>query len=380
MPHANPDTANMLGAAFVASKAKPTALPIETEAVIECFGDLTPSETLWLWDQKLPLARLIVFSGNPDCGKSVTTCDLIARFTTGTDWPDGKKNTHETADVLMLLAEDDPSEDTLPRLMAAGADVKKVHHLKMVKIKQGAKTGERRLALDQDIDLMRKMLASKPEIKLIVLDPITGYFGNINMNKEQEIRRVLEPLRDLCVETRVTIIAILHFNKRSDVDVMHRVSGAVAITGVPRAVWAFGKDPEVEGEYLMTSVKGNKAKNKRGLRYQIEERMTVVGGQPVIKWLGESMKTAEDMVARKDPNDRASDKAVAFLKEILKDGKEQLCSYVTKAAESRGISESTLVRARRTLAIRNGRNSGNHTWRLETDESNVEPEASNVKF
>lgn len=341
--------------------------------VLECFANLTPAETKWLWPQKVPLARLIVFSGNPDCGKSVTTCDLIARFTTGRDWPDKSKNIHQAAEVLMLLAEDDPNEDTLPRLMAAGADVSKIHFLKMVEIGPTSKRRARRLALDTDLELVRKMLKDRPNIKVIVADPITGYFGNCNMNKEQEIRNILEPLRDLCLECEITFMAILHFNKRSDVDVMHRVSGAVALTGVPRAVWAFGPDPDVKGEYLMTSVKGNKAKNKKGLRYSIVEKMTVVGGQPVINWLGDSEKTAEDMVAHKDPHDRAIDKAVAFLRGFLQNGQAQLTSQVMKCAEAQGISYATLERAKKLLGIESKLNAGNWTWRLRMEEPKVEP-------
>ena len=344
--------------------------------VLECFANLTPAETKWLWSQKIPLARLIVFSGNPDCGKSVTTCDLIARFTNGRDWPDGAKNINAVGEVLMLLAEDDPNEDTLPRLMAAGADVSKVHFLKMVEIGPKAKRQSRRLALDTDLDLVRKMLKEHPNIKVIVADPITGYFGNCNMNKEQEIRAILEPLRDLCLDCEITFIAIIHFNKRSDVDVIHRVSGAVSLTGVPRAVWAFGPDLDVPGEYLMTSVKGNKAKNKRGLRYSIVEKMTVVGGQPVISWLGDSEKTAEDMVARKDTKERQIDKAIALLRSVLTPGKPELAGWIEKRAEAEGISLSTLDRAKKSLRITTKQKGGSWQLCLPVDDSKIEPDVS----
>ena len=33
--------------------------------VLECFANLTPAETKWLWPQKVPLARLIVFFRQP---------------------------------------------------------------------------------------------------------------------------------------------------------------------------------------------------------------------------------------------------------------------------------------------------------------------------
>jgi putative DNA primase/helicase len=341
------------------------------ELVIECFANITPAETKWLWSQKLPLSRLIIFSGNPDCGKSTTTCDLIGRYTTGRDWPDGAKNDVEAGDVLIILGEDDPNEDTLPRLIAAGADVSKVHFLKMVEVGPKLKRRARRLALDTDLDLMREMFKKHPNIRLVVADPITNYFGNCNMNREQEIRTILEPLRELCMECRVTFIALIHFNKRSDVNAIHRVSGSAAMTGVPRAVWAFGPDPEVPGEYLMTSVKGNKAKNKRGLRYGIVSKATIVGEQPSINWLGDSQKTAEDLIARRDPKERQYDKAVGFLRKMFESRQPQLSSYVEQRAEAEGISLSTLNRAKKDLRIESKKKAGLYqmTWPTEAPES-----------
>jgi putative DNA primase/helicase len=48
-------------------------------------------ETLcWLWPDRIPLGKLSVFCGVPDVGKSTIAIDVVARATTGRDWPDCK--------------------------------------------------------------------------------------------------------------------------------------------------------------------------------------------------------------------------------------------------------------------------------------------------
>ena len=91
----------------------------------------------------------------------------------------------------MIIAEDDPEDTTKPRLMAAGADLTRVHLLRCVRITQGANKAERMLALDTDLKLLEAELVANPAIKLVVIDPITTYFGKANVNRDQELRTVL---------------------------------------------------------------------------------------------------------------------------------------------------------------------------------------------
>ena len=304
------------------------------------------------------------FLGNPDGGKTTVSIDIIARYTTGRDWPDGTKNENIPGEVLMLVAEDDLARTVKPRLMAAGADLTKVHYLKTVELRKGATRDDRQLALDTDIALVRATLQEYPGIKLIVADPITGYLGNANMNKEQSMRAVLEPIKQLCEDTQTTFIAIGHFNKRSDVASIHRVGGAVALTGVPRAVWAFGRDPDVEGEFLMTLIKCNLAKDKSGMRFHIIEKLLdKIGGQPIIDWLGKSIKTTDDLVDRKDSTDRKQDKAVAFLLEFLKDGPKLSDDIFAKGLEI-SISKRTLFRAKDEVGAKAKPMGGKWYWSL----------------
>jgi putative DNA primase/helicase len=366
MPRVNAELSALIaGSVNPTTKHKSPDEPIEVSLVLGNMEDVIAEKTEWLWEQKLPLNVLIGYWGNPGCGKTTHGIFVIACVSTGRNWPDGTPNPLPPSHVLLMAAEDDYASTIKPRLIAAEADMSKVRYLKNVEIKQGARKADRHFALDTDISALRAALIAHPEIKLVVIDPVTRYLGSKSMNKEQEVSAVLTPLRDLCLELKITILVLGHFNKRGDVDAMQRVAGAMAWIGLPRASWGFGQDPDVPSEYLMTMLKVNSARDKSGMRYAIAEKSTPVGGQPVIEWKGRSEKTADDMTARKDPQTKQSDKALAFLKAFLEGGDWRVCSEIQMRGEEQGISWSTIERAKRALNVEwNKGKNGVNAWRL----------------
>jgi len=377
MPRPNPSLAEAVGHTVLPG-IKHITLPEECSLEFITASDVPPELTTWLWEQKIPQGCLTIFTGNPDCGKTVSSIDLIARLTTGREMPDGTKNIHPPSKVVMLVAEDSLHQTIVPRLMAAQADLKLVQFLKRVNIKNNATRKERHFALSVDLAMLKSKLEAEPDIKLVVVDPIAGYIGDVSMNKEQELRdKVLEPMKQLCEDCQVTFIAIHHFNKRSDVAGMQRVSGAVAMSGMPRAVWAFGPDLDVPGEYLMMYVKCNLAKDKSGMRFAIVEQMVDVGGHPRIHWLGKSNKNVEDMIAHRDSDDLKKNKAIALIRELLADEQPHLVSEIYARGKDVGINDRTLQRVKKDMDdVIHSRDSANqHVWRLRTTASDVETQA-----
>jgi hypothetical protein len=122
------------------------------------------TELTWLWPQKIPKGKVIFFTGKPDCGKSLTAADVIARITTGRDWPDGSKNTTPPSRVLLASSEDDPNDTLVPRLKAAGADLSKVEFVvgTMIEMKHKNKPSvKRRTNLDLKRDCKHLLEALK---------------------------------------------------------------------------------------------------------------------------------------------------------------------------------------------------------------------------
>lgn len=92
----------------------------------------------WLWPGRFAFGKINLIAGLPDRGKGLITCDIIARVTTGNEWPchEGKA---DVGNVILMTAEDDTSDTVVPRLIAAGADLKRVHIAQMVARHGGAK-------------------------------------------------------------------------------------------------------------------------------------------------------------------------------------------------------------------------------------------------
>lgn len=332
--------------------------------VLQTLSEVKEKRIEWLWADRIPKGKLTIFSGNPDCGKTTVACDLIARFTTGREFPDGAAAV-PARDVLLLSAEDDAADTLKPRLVAAGAEASRVHIAKAVSVPSGASREVREFALDTDLHILAEALAENSTIGLVVIDPLSSYLGSRDMNKEQEVRRVLVPLRDLAESTGVTVIGIGHFSKRSDVSALHRVGGAVALTGVARAVWLFTKSPDVDGEFQMLLGKGNLTKKRTGLRYTFGEKaVSAKITAPVILW-GEETTGDADSVLSMDGEEKQSAKAERFVAEALEDGMPHPSEPIISEGKDKGISKMTLFRARKDLGVRTQRVKSEWVWQLE---------------
>jgi putative DNA primase/helicase len=339
---------------------------IETTLLLEQFSNVEAKPVLWLWPDRIPKQKITIFSGAPDCGKTTVLIDVIARYSTGREYADGAINSSKPGKVLMLIAEDDPADTVKPRLIAASADVSKISYLRAVQIQQKAKKQERAIALDEDLALLETELKRDPEIGLVTIDPISSYLGRADVNKDQELRRVLIPVKELAERTGVTIIGLGHFNKRSDVGALNRVGGAVAMSAVPRAVWTFGKSPNEEDVFLMQRGKLNVTGRTTGLRYRFGVKELPTGPAPFIEWGGEETRTAEEILdLERNPEGKRQDKAARFLSDFLSEGPKSSADILQEGTK-RGISRGALFEAKKQLGISAERIDGHWWWSKES--------------
>jgi hypothetical protein len=93
---------------------------------------------------------------------------------------------------------------------------------------------------------MLRHLVRRRRIGLIVMDPLNGYLdaSEIDVNKEQEVRQALKPVRDFAEGAGVTIIGLRHLNKASDKPAMYRGGGSIALTAVARSTLLVARHPD----------------------------------------------------------------------------------------------------------------------------------------
>lgn len=322
-------------------------------------SEVKPEFIEWLWKDRIPRGKLSLFTGNPDVGKSLVSLDVAARLSSGRDFPDGSPNTSGPCDVLMLAAEDDPADTIVPRLIAAGADLCRVHFL------AGLSQEDRAFSLDSHTRLLREYLSEHSEIRCVVIDPISNYLGNLKLNSEQDVRQALTPLVRIAQQTNCAIVLVAHFNKQLGGDAIHKTGGAVGLVGIQRMAWAFAKSPDDENLRLMLRIKGNISPESRGLNYRITSKQITIQGkasaQPVIEWRGDTKETADNLLqTAADPEARSARQISAWLREFLSQG-ERPAQEIYDAAELKfGPCEDKLKRASKQLSVR--KRQQDHRW------------------
>jgi putative DNA primase/helicase len=331
-------------------------------------SEIQPELIEWLWEDRIPFGKLTLFSGNPDLGKSLVTLDIAGRATTGRDWPDGE-NAAPPCDALILTAEDDPRDTIVPRLMACGANLKRVHFLtSTIKTNGKRQQSAREFQLDEDVQLLNQHLLRHPEIRLVIIDPISNYLGGASINKEQEVRRVLSPLAKVMADTGCAGITVGHFNKSLGVSAIHKTGGAVGLVGIQRMAWGFIRSPDDADVTLMLRVKGNLSKSKGGLRYRIKTRQVSIVGQnveqPIISWDGPTEETADGTLSvESDPGEGKIRSAMRWVKAALTEGPRR-ATDIYKEAQVDGFVVSTVRTASERIGVDKANVRGEWYWDL----------------
>lgn len=327
--------------------------------------------TRWLWYEHIPVGDLTVFAGMPQKGKSTAAIDVVARLTTGRDFPGSFKQI-DACEVAILASEDNPKTTTVPRLVAAQADIAKVLIIK------GSEDGtqEWEIALDQDLERLRTFLDEHPAIKLIVMDPVTSYIGDVDPNKPKEVRPFLNKLKQFAEEMHVSLLLIMHLSKNPDVSALHRVGGAATWIEVPRSVWFFDvkqqDDETAPPVYVMVNGKLNIVadERKRSLEYTFAgvevDIKGVMQSMGTIQWGGESDVTLEQQYNRKDkpgPTPVKTEAAQTWLQQYLAAG-PRLSADVFGDGHANGHKKDTLYEAKNRLGVEAVHMGRSWAWKL----------------
>src|SRR5256885_9616202 len=146
----------------------------------------------WAWPSWIPDAMFTLIEGDPGDGKSVLTVDLAARWSTGMAMPDGTPNTFGgPVRVGMVSAEDDPERVIRPRFVSAGGNPDNLVYV------AGMPMGDRYLRsldLELDVEAIRGAIEAY-KLRVLFLDPLMAFLGNTRTAIDNEVRKVLIPLR-----------------------------------------------------------------------------------------------------------------------------------------------------------------------------------------
>jgi 5S rRNA maturation endonuclease (ribonuclease M5) len=336
--------------------------------VAESFVGIRAERTRWLWEGRIPLGTATLLVGREKLGKSTLTGELAARLSRGDLEGD---LAGRPADTLIVSYEDSAARTIKPRLMAAGADLSRVHRVL-------AKRGSVRDLVSLPDDVLRVgELARERGARLVIVDPLSASLnGEINAHRDQDIRRALAPLVQLAEEADLAILALAHWNKSPGGDALSRVLGSRGLTAAVRSVLAFGRSPDAEEDSpdrVLAHAACNLAPEAPALACRLEGRQ-VHGddGEPIptsrLVIVGETDAHADDLLVTRSSDDMSDrDQAADWLADELADGEPHETREIIERAKAAGISRATLYRAVKALDVEKGDTGAfpkRATWRL----------------
>jgi hypothetical protein len=262
--------------------------------------------------------------------------------------------------VLLISCEDDLADTVVPRLLAAGADLSKVHHVQGVR-----DDGGRVLPFSMShYQLMEAELAARPDIRAVVIDPAGAYIGRsgIDDHKDSELRALLSPMAELAARRQVTVILVKHFHKGLTAKAVHKVCGSAGYVNAARAVFVVTSSPDEEDRKLLLPVKFNLARWPSGLAFRTTpldgpeiEAIVETFGHPGdedkaalaqqlfrIHWEGPVTDVADEVFAKlsrcQGATDREMDQATDWLREFLKPRPAQSEECAREGNEKLGLT------------------------------------------
>ena len=275
----------------------------------------------------------------------------------------------------MLTCEDSYAKTVIPRLLAAGANLERVHALPIIRIDD--KTN-RAFLLTEDLDELERHLARLPNPLLTTIDPITGFLGSgkINSNSVTDIRGTLAPLSDLADRRNIAIHTVTHPPKTTT-SAMNAFIGSQAFVAASRMAYLTTKEMDEEGKpsgrFLMAMVRSSLGPELPTLAYRLaqlavaqdhRDGRTIIGSYAiweagVIDISANAALAAASGGAKGDaaPNTAKAD-CIEFLKTILTDGWTEVADIAAEAtaaglhAEGKQLKDNKPMRdAREALKV-----------------------------
>lgn len=299
----------------------------------------------WLAHNRIPRGNITVNVGDEGVGKSLYWVLLVAYITTGRPFPELGIAGGEPGHVVLFLAENGLADMDRPRMEAAGVNPDYVHIYCVDPDGSGTPP--------LDAFAVNDILHADFTPSLIVADPWLDMVpSNLSVKDGQQAKRALRPWRELAVKTNAGVLLVCHTNRTDSANARDKY-GATAELRKTARMTLFSQVDEETGHLTVGPEKTNIT--SRGIpasqfRIITKPRAGFPDGVPVLDYVGESSKTATDIIAEKweanrpDADDRTD--VQIWLETYLTDHGPTLRKDVLKAAKGEGFTVAkTLKRA-----------------------------------
>lgn len=320
-------------------------------------SDIKPASQPWLWEGYIPLETSTLVAGKGGIGKSQTLMWLTSIVTNGGSFViNSTEHKIEKGSVVILSAEDHLEYTILPRLIAANANLEKVHVIQAA-VDTRSKLNERFIELDKDILLLEKKIEEIGDVKLVIIDPITAYLGGIKENRSSEVRTFIMRLNRLAEKYKLANILNTHTRKQSNGDspssAADEIMGSSAWANTVRMAFSITRHHDDDELYVCIVSKTNH-KKPDGLSYRIKSFEIKNNDSTIttslIEWQeGKVDMSADEAISKKLYDEKgAINIAKEFILRMLKIGSKRK-EEIYAAAQDEEINLNTLKLARQKL-------------------------------
>ncbi len=309
-------------------------------------ADIVPRRFDWFWPGYIPRGTLGAIEGDPTTAKTAAMIFVAATISTGDPFPFCQSR-RESENVAVLSVEDSIDRAIVPRLNAAGADMKRVYI-----INPNENTTFPSAAIDLELFIVEN------QIKFLFVDTLTAVIdSHLDYFKDTDMRRITSPLSRIAERTDCAIFFVRHLTKSAKASAMYAGGGSIGLIGATRITLRLDKHPDDETRRILSVVKSNVGPTPKSLELRlVPDPMT---GVFKVEFMGECGSTADDLCA----GGAALKTAVQFLRAELAGG-EVLASSIEASAKDEGIAKRTLAEAKKMLRVKSRKQGKSWYWSL----------------
>jgi GTPase SAR1 family protein len=335
------------------------------------FSHIRSRPQKWVFEPFIPQGLITNVAGPGGVGKSTMILDLIGRITTGEPMPhfgDDLPQTTRTGSVMILCNEDDASLIIRPRLQAAKADMDKVRFL--TEADGGLIAG-----LDTGTQELERLVEEIKDVRLILIDPITAFFGKLSFNRDDQVRRLLTPLTRLAADFNLAIVNVIHVSKNPQMKGTGRILGGVGLINAARAT-LFVSAIEGSNKRLLITARSTVAPG--GVRRSVAFTMNDVNGQAEIRWGADYEDVdVEQTLSGKTAHVTKQQQAASWLRQWLADSPLP-SREIERRSNERGVHFNTVKAAKKEIGVKSLKRDDGWWWELPPDDKGTSAQGDNA--
>jgi hypothetical protein len=350
---ASPEEIPRIVAAARVPEVRVSARDGERSVTLTRASTIRPRPVRWLWEYRLALGTFGLLGGREGVGKSLEAIYLAAATTRGL-LPGMFFGTPK--DVIIAVTEDAWEFTIVPRLLAAGADLDRVHRVDVST--NGVLTG---LSLPRDLRAVERLIA-EVDAALILLDPLMSRLdADLDTYKDAEVRLALEPLVAVAERTESVMLGLIHVSKAHTTDPLTMLMASRAFTAVARSVLFMVRDPGDESLILLGQPKNNLGRSDLPsikMRIEVVRVADTEEGEvhaPRVVIVGEDARSIREVIEETDDSVgmvslTSTADAAGWLSDYLSVGPADKQKVIAEGRKA-GHPERTIERAARKIKV-----------------------------